>query len=247
MKNFKSLAAKYRHDAGSMSNADGAGQFKDTFMGQARTSNYGGAGRLSYADGGAPQGQFSKLPDTQKIYTAVLQNTKTSGAAVTCTLFGANIYGVTDDQVGGVNGTNGAYVTIAESSHKQVRGQSMSSPFWVNGLRYLTTTTAQLNGQIGTLVSNDSAGTVNSSQFRPLSYKTAAQNQSLQVDAPTLNFGVDGTTSLTLPVIANETVTIVLQIGGRFTPQNTLDSQSPLQVAAQNPLSTGTTTVIVGQ
>lgn len=246
--NFSNLANKYRAQAGKFNNADGAGVLKDSFMGQRRSDSFlGQASRMSNADGaGAPGAQFSKLADMDRIYTAILENTKTTGGTVTCTLFGFNEYGVTNDQIGGVNGTNGAYVTISETSHAQVRAQSSYSPFWVNGIRFRTTTAGQMSYN-GTLQSKDSAGSIQSSQFRPLTYFTAAQNQNLQVDAPGLAFQIDGTVSFLLPVLANETVTMVLQVGGRFTPQNTLDNASPLQVASQNPLPTGTTTVIVGQ
>lgn len=253
MKDFSKIASGYRREASRLNNADGspgAGVFQDSFLGQKRSSNFlGQNSRMSSADGSgasASGGQYSTLSDTQKTYTAVLSNTKTSGSAVTCTLFGAFIYGTTNDQIGGVNGFNGATVTIAESSHAQVRAQSVTSPFWINGLRYRTTTTAQMDGYIGTIQSADSAGTLNTSQFRPLNYFTAAQNQNTQSDAPNYKFQVDGTISFLLPVITNETVTMVLQIGARWTPQNTLQNDSPLQVAAQNPLATGTTTVVVG-
>jgi hypothetical protein len=248
MSEFAKKAAAYRKQAGTFNSASGANLFQDSnFLGQQSQNSFLGQGaeRMQYANGAAPQGAaFSKLADSNQIYTAVLENTNSSGDPVTCTLFGANIYGITNDQIGGVNGTGGRSVTISESSHAQVRSQSLYSPFWINGFRFRVTTTPQLSIN-GTLQVADSAGTIVSNQFRPLTYFTATQQQNLQVDATTLKYQVDGSTSFLLPVIAAEQVTMIMKIGARFAPENVVDNASPLEVGSQNPLSTGTPTVIV--
>jgi hypothetical protein len=230
--NFKAAAQKYRAEAGNFNSFDGP-VFSQNYMGQ-DSKPYGYMGQGMNANGAAPMGDiFSRLSDTDKIYTAVITNTQTSGAAVNAIVFGANQYS------GSTQPNAGVTVTIQESSHAQVRAESQYSPFWVNGLRYLVTTTNQLNTQIPTVQKFSSAGTINSAQFRPLSYKTAYQQQTLQVDATDFKFEVDGSTSMIVPVVAAETVTIIFQIGGRFAPQNVVQGSSALEVASQRPLTTG--------
>lgn len=245
MKDFRKLANSYRSKTGSLNNANGP-VIRQSFIGQ---SNSFMGQRINYADGSATDAGLagtSKLSDGDKFYTAVLTNTNTGGDPVSCTVFGADIYGISNDQ-GPVNaptpnGTGGALVVIEETSHSQVRAQSLSSPFWVNGLRYMVATQPQLN-KLASVQMSQSSGSFASQQFRPLSYKSAAQLNSLQVDAPTFQFGVNGSISFVVPVIANEQVTITFQIGGRFEPSNIVDNQSPIAVANQAPLPTGLTTV----
>lgn len=249
MNKFSDAAKKYRHQAGSLMNANGANLIQDSsnFMGQSQ-GFMGQGSQISRADGAAPAGQFSTLDDANKYYTATLTNTNTGGNPVTCTLFGANQYGTTDNQAGATpysqaaNGFGGAYVTIEETSHGLVRGETLNSPFWINGLRYTVETTPQF-AKIGIIQKLSSAGTLVQNQFRPLSFRTSYQQQSLQVDATGYKFGVDGQTSFLLPTIANETVTMIMQIGGRFTPSNIVDGSSPLEVASLTPLSSGLTNV----
>lgn len=239
MSNWKDTVAKYSREAGKMAHADGGNLYQTSqFIGQNKAEY---VGQRQYADGGPNAGGavYSKLSDVQKFYTVVITNTSTA-ATTNAVVFGANQYPA-DAQPAGVTAT----VTIAESSHAQVRAESQYSPFWVNGCRYFTATTNQLTTQIWSLQRRESSGQVVQNPIRPLAYKTANQNQSNQVDMDTLTFGVDGATQLVVPVVASETVQIILQIGGRFSPTEIVDGKSPLLVANLTPLSTGVTPIII--
>lgn len=224
----QSTVDRYNAESQSFDNF-GGGIVQDSYIGE----NYIGESR---ADGGAsPMGGdiFSKLSDGEKYYTVVVTNTQTSGAAVTAIVFGANQYS------GSTQANAGVTVTVQESSHAEVRSESQNSPFWVNGLRYMCATASQLQGQVPTIQRRNSAGVTESVQFRPLSFKTADQQSTTQIDAPNYAFQVDGTVSMQVPVIASEVLTILFQIGGRFNASQSVSGKSPLEVANQRALRTG--------
>lgn len=242
MSNWKKEASKYLNHSRNFSSYDGLA-IRDGFIGQTRNANF--IGESSRADGGAtPSGMggdmFSTLNDGNKLYTVVVTNTNSTGSpAITAIVFGANKYGTGEFQPNA-----GVTVNVLESSHAQVRAESQNSPLWINGLRYFTTTVAQMQGQTLTIYKQTAAGEVNSQIFRPLSFKTAYQQQTTQIDAPGYKFLVDGSTEVQVPVIGGETVTMVLQIGGRFDSSNIVNGQSSLAVANQRELATGLVQVI---
>ena len=226
-RNFNDAVRKYNLEAQRFDSADG---LYNGYVGQ---NNYAGE---SYASGpaSAPVGDvFSKINDGERIYTVVITNTNTSGAAINAIVFGADIY------PGAAQANGGVTVTIQESSHSQVRYESQRSPFWVNGLRYITTTNSQMTSQVPTLTRSNSAGRVETVPFRPLSYRTAYNQITTQIDAPDFKFMVDGSTYWTVPVIANETVTMILQIGGRWDAAEVVKGDSPVMVANQSRLISG--------
>lgn len=229
MKNWEKAVAKYKAESQNFNNFEGG------FVGQSN----GFVGQTSYANGqGAMGGDiFSSLDDGNKYYTVVVTNTETSGAAITAIVFGANQYS------GSTQANAGVTVTVQESSHAEARAASQTEPFWVNGLRYQVETAAQLN-QTWTIQKRTSNGEIRSVIFRPNSFKTAYQNQSLQIDAPAYKFLVDGNTSIQVPVIANEEVTITLQLGGRFNAANAVQGASAIEVANQQQLATGLVQVV---
>lgn len=235
MNNWKKAIQKYSLESRNFSNANGL-IVKDNFVGQ-RSNGFIGESR---AEGGMGGDTFTFLNDGNKYYTVVIENTNTGGSAVTAIVFGANQYGINNDQPNA-----GVTVTVEESSHTQARAASQTQPFWVNGLRYFVETTAQLSNVI-TIYKKTSNGEVNSQIFRPLTFKTASQNQSLQIDAPGYKFPVDGDTQIQVPVNPSEQVTLVLQIGGRFNAANAINGQSALEVANQRELSTGLVQIVQG-
>jgi hypothetical protein len=236
MKNWNQAVNKYKLESGNFDNYDGP-LYQNNFMGQAKSF----IGEAHNADGnaGTMGGDiFSNLSDGNKFYTIVVQNTQTTGAAITAVVFGANQYS------GSTQPNANVTVTVQESSHAEARAESVMSPFWVNGFRYRTTTSSQMNGQVLTFQKRTSTGEIQQYIFRPLSQFTSYQQQSLQVDAVGYKFLVDGNFSIQVPVIAAETVTLILQLGGRFQPQNIVAGQSSLAVANQSPLQTGLVQVV---
>ena len=226
--NFETAIKRYQAEAQNFDNADGL--YSSGFIGDGRM-NYVGE---SNADGGMPQGDaFSALNDGERIYTVVITNTNTSGSAINAIVFGGDIYS------GSTQPNAGVTVTVQESSHSQVRAESQRSPFWVNGLRYITTTNSQMTSQVPLVYRSTSAGKTESIPFRPLSFRTAYNQITTQVDAPNFRFLVDGSTYWSVPTIANETITIIFQIGGRWNSADAVKGQSPFQVANQSKLISG--------
>lgn len=241
--NWKDSIKKYSLESRNFDNYDGGGKLpiKDNFIGQRGSNFIGESKSTGYANGQNALGgdTFSQIDDSDKYYTIIMTNTATSGGTSTAVAFGANQYGISADQASGATVT----VTVEESSHTQARAQSLSKPFWVNGLRYSVDTVGQLS-QLITIQYQSASGDLVQKKFRPNVFKTASQNQSLQIDAPGYKFGVDGNTQIQVPLLANEEVTLILQIGGEYDPSKAVQGQSPLAVASQRELATGIVTVV---
>ncbi len=241
-KSWKDSIKKYSLESRNFDNYDGGGKLPiqdNNFVGQ---NSFIGESRMTgYANGQNSMGgdQFSQIADSDKYYTITMTNTATSGGTSTAIAFGANQYGITADQASGATTT----VTVAESSHAQARAASLSQPFWVNGLRYSVDTAAQL-AQIITIQFQSASGDLLQKKFRPNTFKTAYQNQSLQIDAPGYKFPVNGETQIQVPLLANEEVILTLQIGGKFDAANAVSGGSAMAVASQTPLATGLVTVV---
>lgn len=225
--NYKKAIQQYNMEAQAFDSADG---LYSSYVGE---SNYLGESRADGAYQSQAGDVFSKIQDGERIYTIVITNTNSSGGAINAIVFGADLYS------GSTQPNAGVTVTIQESSHSQVRAESQRSPFWVNGLRYITTTNSQMTSQVPSITRSTSAGKVETVPFRPLSYRTAYNQITTQIDAPNFKFAVDGSTYWTVPVIANETVTIIMQIGGRYDASKVIDGQSPVKVANQSRLISG--------
>lgn len=178
--------------------------------------------------------QAQAIPDGADIITFVCSNQNTSGGAVAAILFGADIYGVTNNQPNA-----GITVIVDESSHAQVRARSQTSPFWVNGIKYFTTTSNQLASQIWTLTKQSDTGETNTIPFRPAKYRTAYQLIQTQVDVPNVKFEINGERYWSIPLIANEQVTIEVQIGGRYDALQGVRGGAPFSIANQNGLPAG--------
>jgi len=228
---FENARKKYGMEASKFSSFNGS-EMKDGFVGQ--TSKF--VGQTSNADGA---NGFSQLADSNKTLTVVCQNTATAGADVTCVVFGAYLYS------GSTQPNAGAVVTIDESSHAQVREQSKSQPFWVNGLRMAVSDATQLS-KITQIQYKNPSGDDIIKKFRPASYRTASQLTTTQIDAPNYTFGVDGSCQMNVPVSYGQSVTWTLNIGGRFDASNLVEGTSPILVANQKPLNTGLVTVVQG-
>ncbi len=239
MSNWNKARAKYSRLTSNFSSFDGS-EMKSGFAGQAK-SNF--IGQRSAADGSAAMpgaDMFSKLEASNQILTVVIQNTQTTGSTTTtAVVFGAYQYS------GSTQENTGVSVDVLESSHAQVRAQSINEPFWVIGLRLLVSNTQQLAQTIQIQYKNPS-GDIVTKQFRPLSFRTASQNQSDQIDAPNYSFGIDGSASMRVPMLQNTTATITLLLGGRWNASKAVDGASPLSVGSQTPLNTGLVTIVQG-
>lgn len=229
--------SKYSLEANQFDNADG-GIFSIGFVGSDASGESANKKTHKGNSGGSGGGDYLDLEAGNDIYTIVITNTNTSGAAINAVVFGADLY------QGNAQPNAGVTVTVAQSSHSQVRSESIHSPFWVYGIKYITLTTLQMQTQTLFMTVAESAGKTTSYPLTPLTWRTGAQQITTQVDAPDLKFLVNGSFYLTVPVIANETVTIIAQIGGRVKAANALQhpGASTIAVGGGKPLPSGLVT-----
>ncbi len=156
--------------------------------------------------------QIPEIPDLDyfknpKYLTVVCHNTNEKGGdTVECVIFGAGEFSISNAQP-----NPAAHVEVMESSHAQARAMSMIEPFVVKGVRLIVSSRQQLS-KVVSIADKTATGYTETATVSPLGYMTAAQTQSLQIDAPDLCFGVSYQTHIQIPVLAGEHVTVVMQI-----------------------------------
>ena len=111
---------------------------------------------------------------------------------------------------------NGAVtITIAESSHLQVKTELLQNPFRILGLKYVVTSVGQFNNSL-TLTEEKSTGSIHSVQWQPLNFRSAQNQITTQIDAPSFEFLVTANTYFTFTLAASETVTFTFTIVEKF-------------------------------
>jgi hypothetical protein len=133
---------------------------------------------------------------------------------------GVRIFGAVKDLT---DATKNAAVTIsvAESSHLQVKTELLQNPFRILGLKYTVTTAAQFNYPL-TLVEEKSTGGLISRLWQPLNYRSAQNTLTTQIDAPTFEFLVSANCYFTFTLAASETVTFTFTIVEKIDAKNAL-------------------------
>jgi hypothetical protein len=121
-------------------------------------------------------------------------------------------------------------ITVAESSHLQVKTELLQNPFRILGLKYTVTTAAQFNYPL-TLVEERSTGGLISRLWQPLNYRSAQNTLTTQIDAPTFEFLVTANSYFTFTLAGSETVTFTFTIVEKYEAKNQLRDGAVRSVA----------------
>lgn len=157
--------------------------------------------------------------------TVVNANTTSTSSVV---IFGSN-NDLTDASL-----PSGITVTVAESSHLQVKTELLSQPIRIYGLKYTVTTAAQFNNAL-TLVDKTATGALNQRIWQPLNFRSAQNNLTTQIDAPTFEMLVSASSYISFTMAASETVTFTFTIVEKYIQKNAL--RGAPEVAASNQMA----------
>ena len=112
-------------------------------------------------------------------------------------------------------------ITVAESSHLQVKTELLQNPFRILGLKYVVTSVAQFSNTL-TLVEERSTGGLISRIWQPLNFRSAQNQITTQIDAPSFEFLVSANGYFTFTIAASETVTFTFTLVEKVDSKNIL-------------------------
>jgi len=112
-------------------------------------------------------------------------------------------------------------ISVAESSHLQVKTELLQNPFRILGLKYTVTAAAQFSNPI-TLYEAKSTGGLISRVWQPLNYRSAQNTLTTQIDAPSFEFLVSANSYMTLTVNGSETISFTFTIVEKYEAKNSL-------------------------
>jgi len=188
----------------------------NSFVGYSPSENY------MNAVGGAPAG-YEVLDPNDRTLTISVVNASVS-AITNVMIFGA-VKDLTDATLNAA-----VTITVAESSHLQTKTELLQNPFRILGLKYTVTTVAQFSNAL-TLVEQTSTGGLISRMWQPLNYRSAQNQITTQIDAPSFEFLVTANSYFTFTLAASETVTFTFTIVEKYAAKNTLRTGQTRQVS----------------
>jgi len=205
----------------------------ESFVGQ---DSYLGESMMT---GGVNASALPILPNQSSKYTVNIVNTSTTDQ--TATVFGGSVFPV-------LTQPTGVAVTIAESSHDQVRSQSVANPFYVQGWRYILNSgsATQLTNNF-TFLSRTAGGSTESYTMNPLTYKTANQNQTDIIDSLDYSFPITGNHYVQVQINGSTNVSWILFIKTQVDNSNILLNRPAVDVSRGSATSkySGTPTALV--
>lgn len=151
----------------------------------------------------------------------------------TYVLFGNDIYGSTQN----AGSTSGITITVAESSHAQVKRETSNNPFVIEKLLWSTTNNNNLEYNVvyGT---REATGYVETNQFQPLNYTEPNQNYSARRNIRIPDFDsltIDGNHAITGSIKGNSTIIMIFNLKAKINRANLLDGDKVLETAQPSP------------
>jgi hypothetical protein len=170
------------------------------------------------------------LDPNDRTWTFTVVNSTT--IAKTATLFGA-VRDLTDaTQPAGIT------VTVAESTHLQVKTETLTQPVRILGLKMTVAVSATQFANVISLFDQKSTGALEKRLFQPLNYRSAQNQLTTQIDAPSFELLVTPTVYLQLTINASETVTFMFTIVEKAQLHNVLRN-APVVAVSNRPAPTG--------
>lgn len=205
--------------------------------GEAKYRNFEGvqyARRYRRADGAAAPAVASNsevLDPNDRTWTIAVANGSSTVSALAI-VFGA-IYDLTDT----LNTAAGVTVTVSESSHLQVKTELLSQPVRILGLKMTVTSATQFSNVIS-LYDQKSTGAQEKRLFQPLNYRSAQNQITTQIDAPSFELLLTSSTRFEFTINKSEVVTFTFTIVQKANIQGTLRN-SPVVASSNTPAPTG--------
>jgi hypothetical protein len=189
--------------------------------------------RYRRADGAAaPAAANSEILDpNDRTWTVTVTNGSSTVSALAI-VFGSN-YDLTDT----LNTAAGVTVTVSESSHLQVKTELLSQPVRILGMKMTVTSATQFNNVLS-LYDRKSTGAEEKRLFQPLNYRSAQNQITTQIDAPSFEFLLSASTRFEFTINKSEVVTFTFTIVQKAQIHNTLRN-APVVANSNTPAPTG--------
>ena len=176
---------------------------------EANFHNFDGDDFMGYS-----QVSGEELDPNDRTLTITVANANT-GTAKTAVIFGA-VKDLTD-----ANLDSDLTITVAESSHQEVKTELLQNPFRIKGLKYSVTTAGQFSNTLS-IKEKQSTGGESTRIWQPLNYRSAQNNLTTQIDAPDFELLVGAKTWLEVAVNALESITFTVTISEKAELKNVL-------------------------
>jgi hypothetical protein len=169
------------------------------------------------------------LDPNDRTWTITVANTNTT--AKSAIIFGSN-YDLTDALL-----PVGVTVTVAESSHLQLKTEVLAQPVRILGMKMTVVSATQFSNVLS-LYDKKSTGAEEKRLFQPLNYRSAQNQLQTQIDAPSFELLVNPSVYISFTINASETVTFTFTIVEKALFGNTLRN-SPVVAVSNRPAPTG--------
>ena len=183
------------------------------------------------ANGAMAPAAAETLDPNDRTWTITVRN-GSSAAPATATIFGA-VKDLTDT----LNTAAGVTVTVAESTHLQLKTESLMQPVRILGLKMTVVSATQFSNVLS-LYDQKSTGALEKRLFQPLNYRSAQNQLTTQIDAPSFELLVTPTMYIQFTINASEIVTFTFTIVEKALFGNTLRN-SPVVAVSNRPSPTG--------
>lgn len=181
------------------------------------------------AGGGMAPAASEVLDPNDRTWTITVANAATS--AKTCYLFGA-IRDLTDTDL-----DENITITVSDSTHKKLKTELLTQPVRILGLKYTVTTASQFSYGLS-LYDEKSTGSEEKRVWYPLNYRSAQNNLTTQIDAPSFELLLTPSVYIKFTILGSETVTFAFNIVEKAQLHNVLRN-SPVVAVANRPAPTG--------
>jgi hypothetical protein len=176
----------------------------------------------------APQ---EELDPNDRTWTVVVTNNSSANAAT------AMVFGAIKDLTDTANTAAGVTVTVGESSHLQLKTELLGQPVRILGLK-MTCVSATQFSNILTIYDMKSTGANESRIWQPLNYRSAQNNLTTQIDAPSFQLLLKPSTYFTFTINKSEVVTFIFTIVQKANFGNVLRN-APVVSQSSVPAPTG--------
>lgn len=185
--------------------------------------------QFRHATGAVAPSSSEILDPNDRTWTITVANSATVSKSVM-------IFGATKDLT---DATKDAAITIsvAESSHLQVKTETLSQPVRILGLKMTVVSATQFSNVLS-LYDAKSTGAEEKRLFQPLNYRSAQNQITTQIDAPSFELLITPTVYITFTVNASESVTLTFTIVEKAQLHNVLRN-SPVVAVSNRPSPTG--------
>jgi hypothetical protein len=148
----------------------------------------------------------------------------------TFVLFGNDIYGSTQN----AGSTSGITITVAESSHSQVKRETSNNPYFIERMLWSTSDNDNLDYNViyGT---REGTGYVETNQFQPLNYTEPNQYYTRGRNIRVNDFDglvIDGIHAITGTIKGSSTITMIFNLKAKINRTNILNGQNVVDLSA---------------